>query len=317
MNQTKKVRNFIKNYGNVVIFLFIWLAGAIFVKNFATPSNNLNILSQAAIPAISCLGMTFVLMTGGIDLSVGYTLGFCSYMFGLFAYKMGMPVIAALVLTLLIGALCGLINGLLVQVVKIPAFIVTLGTGYIIFGIAQIISNGSAITNLSDSILAIGRAEFLGIPSMIYIAFIVVVIAWFILHKATFGRALTSVGLNVAASHLSGIKTGFITVGAYVICGTCSALAAVLMAARVNNCVPTMGGSDFTFRVITAAILGGASLSGGIGTAWGSLLGVLTIYSIENCLGLLGVNYYMYTALLSIIILIAIIFENLKNRIMQ
>lgn len=311
------IRDFIKNRGNVVIFLFIWLVGMIFVNNFATLSNNLGILSQAAIPAISCLGMTFVLMTGGIDLSVGYTLGFCSYMFGLFADKLELPVIVALLLTLLIGALCGLLNGLLVQIVKIPAFIVTLGTGYIIFGIAQIVSNGSAITNLSQNILAIGRAEFLGLPSMVYIAIIVVVIAWFILHKSTFGRSLTSVGLNVAASKLSGIKTGFVTVGAYVLCGICSSLAAVLMAARVNNCVPTMGGSEFTFKVITAAILGGASLSGGVGTAWGSVLGVLTIYSIENCLGLLGVNYYMYTALLSIIILIAIIFENLKNRIMQ
>ena len=303
----KVIREFVKNRGNVIIFLFIWLAGMIFVRNFANLDNNLNIVTQSAIPAISCLGMTFVLMTGGIDLSVGYTLGFCSYMFGMFAIKMEFPVIAALVLTLVIGGICGLVNGLLVQIVKIPAFIVTLGTGYIIFGIAQIISNGSAITNLPEHVLAIARARFLGISSMVYIAAAVVLICWFVLHKSTYGRTLMSVGLNIKASRLSGIKAGYVTVMAYAAFGVCSALAAV----------PTLGGTEFTFQVITAAILGGASLFGGVGSAWGSVLGVMTIYIIENCLGLLGVNYYMYTAILSIIILAAIVFENLKNRILQ
>lgn len=315
--EKKSFRNFVKSKGNVIIFLFIWIAGMIFVKNFATLDNNINIITQSAIPIISCLGMTFVLITGGIDLSVGYTLGFCSYMFGLLAIKMNVPVVIALMLTILIGGLCGLLNGLLVQFAKIPAFIVTLGTGYIIFGIAQIISNGSAITNLPEHVLAIGRAKLLGISGAVYIAVAVVIICWFILHRSVFGREIISVGLNVKASDLSGIRSGFVTVSAYIACGLCSGLAAVLMAARVDNCVPTMGGTDFTFRVITAAILGGASLFGGVGTAWGSVLGVLTIYIIENCLGLLGVNFYMYTAILSIIILGAIIFENIKNRILQ
>ena len=313
----KIIREFVKHRGNVIIFLFIWLAGMIFVKNFANLDNNLNIVTQSAIPAISCLGMTFVLMTGGIDLSVGYTLGFCSYMFGMFAIRMELPLIAALILTLVIGGICGLVNGLLVQIVKIPAFIVTLGTGYIIFGIAQIVSNGSAITNLPEHVLAIARAKFLGISSMVYIAAAVVLICWFVLHKSTYGRTLMSVGLNIKASRLSGVRAGYVTVMAYVTCGVCSALAAVLMATRVNNCVPTLGGTEFTFQVITAAILGGASLFGGVGSAWGFVLGVMTIYIIENCLGLLGVNYYMYTAILSIIILAAIVFENLKNRILQ
>ena len=103
----------------------------------------------------------------------------------------------------------------------------------------------------------------------------------------------------------------------YVICGITTALGAVLMASRVNNCVVTMGGTDFTFTAITAAVLGGASLFGGIGTAWGSLLGLFTIYMIQNILGILGVNFYMYTAVQSIVILIAIIFENVKNRLLQ
>ena len=99
----KVIREFVKNRGNVIIFLFIWLAGMIFVRNFANLDNNLNIVTQSAIPAISCLGMTFVLMTGGIDLSVGYTLGFCRFMLGIFAIKLEFPVIAAVVMTVVLG----------------------------------------------------------------------------------------------------------------------------------------------------------------------------------------------------------------------
>ncbi len=311
------VKHFAKSYGNVIIFVAVWLYGMLFIENFIGIENGINIITQGAIAAICCLGMTFVLMTGGIDLSVGYLVGFCAYIFGYCTVMRGMPVALAIIITLLVGAFFGLINGLLVQMLKIPAFIVTLGSGYIIYGIAQIFSNGSAITNLPPAVLAVGRAKFFGLSSTVWIMLLVSVVCFFILHKSTYGRALTSVGLNPAASGLSGINASFTTIAVYVICGTCSALGAVLMAARVNNCVCSMGGTDFTFTVITAAVLGGASLFGGVGTVWGSLLGVMTIYTIQNILGLLSVNYYMYTAVQSIIILAAIIFENVKNRVIQ
>ncbi|MBQ9063427.1 MAG: ABC transporter permease [Eubacterium sp.] len=314
----QRARNFVKGYGNIIIFAAVWVAGMIIRPGtFITGTNMLGIINQAAIAAICCLGMTFVLMTGGIDLSVGYLLGFCAYIFGWTTVSVGMPVFIGVLITLAVGAFFGFVNGFLVQIMKIPAFIVTLGTGYIIFGIAQIVSNGKAITPLPDNVLAVGRARFLGLSSMVWIMLLVVAICFFILHKTTFGRALTSVGLNKEASALSGISANFTTIMVYVICGISSALGAILMAARVNNSVCTMGGTEFTFTAITAAVLGGASLFGGIGTAWGSVLGVLTIYTIQNILGLMGVNYYMYTAVQSIIILIAIIFENVKNRLLQ
>lgn len=313
----QRMKYFAKNYGNVIIFLVVWLIGTLFVPNFVGLSNGINIITQGAIAAICCLGMTFVLMTGGIDLSVGYLLGFCAYIYGFCAVKAGLPIFVSILITLIVGAFCGMINGILVQKLKIPAFIVTLGTGYIIYGIAQIVSNGSAITNLPENVLAVGRSKFLGLTSTVWIMILVALICYFILHKSTYGRALTSVGLNPKASRLSGINANFTTIMVYVICGLCTALGAVLMAARVNNCVCSMGGTDFTFTVITAAVLGGASLFGGIGSAWGSLLGVMTIFTIQNILGLLSVNYYMYTAAQSIVILIAIIFENVKNRIIQ
>ncbi|MGN1014495.1 MAG: ABC transporter permease [Butyricicoccus sp.] len=313
----QRAKNFAKTYGNVIIFAAVWLIGMIFVPNFVSVHNAVNIITQGSIAAICCLGMTFVLMTGGIDLSLGYLLGFCAYIFGFCTVQVGLPVIVSIIITMAVGAFCGLVNGVLVQKLNIPAFIVTLGTGYIIYGIAQIASNGSAITPLPANVLAVGRTQILGLTSTVWIMLIVAAICYFVLHKSTYGRALTSVGLNKSASKLSGINASFTTIMVYVICGLCTALGAVLMAARVNNCVCTMGGTDFTFTVITSAVLGGASLFGGIGSAWGSLLGVMTIYTIQNILGLLSVNYYMYTAVQSIVILAAIIFENVKNRIIQ
>lgn len=297
--------------------MFIWLVAMVFVKNFATLSNNLNLVKQAAIPAITCLGMTIVLMTGGIDLSVGFIVGLCSYMFGMFAVQMNFPVVIALLFTLMVGAFCGLINGVLVHFVKIPAFITTLGTGYIIFGAAQIISNGSSLTNLPANMLSMGRTIILGLPSSVYFSIAVILICYILIHKSTFGRSISALGRNPEASRLSGISNAQVTVLAYIICGTLAALSAALMAIRVNNSVPTMGGGTYTFEAITAAILGGASLYGGVGTAWGSVLGVLTIIIIGNCINLLGTNYYIYQAVLGVVILLAIIFENLKNRAMQ
>jgi ribose transport system permease protein len=311
------IRWFVRERGNMVIFLFIWIAAALFVENFATVNNNINLIKQAAIPIITCLGMTFVLMTGGIDLSVGFTVGLCSYMFGMFTMTMELPLFIALVFTLAVGAACGLLNGILIQYVKIPAFIATLGTGYIVFGIAQIISNGSSMTNLPKNILSLGRSQFLGVTTTVYFAVVIVIICYILMHKSTFGRALSALGNNVVASKLSGINTARVTVLVYVICGTLAALSAILMTIRVNSATPVMGGTSYTFEAITAAILGGASLYGGVGTAWGSVLGVIIIYIVQNCINLLGVNFYIYQAVLSIIILAAIVFENLKNRALQ
>jgi ribose transport system permease protein len=309
-------RNFLRKRGNLVIFVFIWLVAMIFIKNFATLANNTTIIKQAAIPAITCLGMTLVLMTGGIDLSLGYMVGLCSYIFGMLV-NIGVPTVVALLITMACGGICGLLNGALVQFVKIPAFIVTLGTGYILYGLSQIISNGSAITNFAPEVLAIGKSEFLGLPATVYIAIVVVIACYFLMHRSTFGRSLSALGYNMEASRLSGINTAFINVMVYVLCGVLAALSAGLMTVRVNQATPTMGGTTYTFEAITAAILGGASLFGGVGSAFGSVFGVLTIMIIENCVNLLNINYYFYQAVLGIVILAAIIFENLKNRALQ
>jgi ribose transport system permease protein len=295
---SEKVRRFVKRNGSVFFAL----------------NNFLTIIKQAAIPIIACLGITLVLMTGGIDLSLGYTLGLCSITVGLLVKGVGLPIWLSIFITLLVGLLVGFINGILVQVVKVPAFIVTLGTGYIIFGIAQIVSSGSDINRLPANFRAIGVTNIFGLNTTVLISLIICVVMYYLLHHSTFGRSLSAFGFNAKAARMSGIKTERLNISVYMICSFLVAIAAILLTIRVNCAQPTMGGGVYTFEVITGAIIGGASLFGGIGTVIGSVFGVLTIKVLENCINLLNVSYYTYQAFQGIVILLAIIFENVKNR---
>ena len=311
---SERVRRFVKRNGSVVIFLILTVLASIFVKNFFALNNFLTIIKQAAIPIIACLGITLVLMTGGIDLSLGYTLGLCSITVGLLVKGIGLPIWLSIVITLLVGLLVGLVNGVLVQVVKVPAFIVTLGSGYIIFGIAQIVSSGSDINRLPANFRAIGVTNILGLNTTVLISLIICIVMYYLLHHSTFGRSLSAFGFNARAARMSGIKSERLNVLVYMICSFLVAIAAILLTIRVNCAQPTMGGGVYTFEVITGAIIGGASLFGGIGTVIGSVFGVLIIKVLENCINLLNVSYYTYQAFQGIVILLAIIFENVKNR---
>ncbi len=311
---SERVRRFVKRNGSVVIFLILTVLASIFVKNFFALNNFLTIIKQAAIPIIACLGITIVLMTGGIDLSLGYTLGLCSITVGLLVKGVGLPIWISIILTLLVGLLVGLVNGVLVQVVKVPAFIVTLGSGFVIFGIAQIVSSGSDINRLPANFRAIGVTNIFGLNTTVLISLVICIVMYYLLHHSTFGRSLSAFGFNARAARMSGIKSERLNIMVYMICSFLVAIAAILLTIRVNCAQPTMGGGVYTFEVITGAIIGGASLFGGVGTVIGSVFGVLIIKVLENCINLLNVSYYTYQAFQGIVILLAIIFENVKNR---
>ena len=308
------LRSFIKNRGSVIIFLILCIFAMIFVPRFAMLENAQLIIKQSAIPVIACLGMTMVLMTGGIDLSLGYTVGLCSITAGILVKSVGMPVLPVLIITLAVGGVIGLLNGVVVQVLKVPAFIATLGTGYVVLGLAQIVSQSRDINRLPQEFLVLGRYEFLGINTTVAIALVVCFIMYYVIHMSTFGRGLSAFGYNAQTAKLSGIKTARINIMVYVVCAIFASLAGILLTIRVNSAQPNMGGGNYTFEVITAAVVGGASLFGGTGSVVGSVFGVLIIKVIENCINLAGVSYYTYQAVQGLVILFAIIFENIKNR---
>ena len=313
-NNKQALRMFVKKNGSVVVFVILCIVAAIFVPRFASANNFLLIIKQSAIPVIACIGMTMVLMTGGIDLSLGYTIGLSSTIVGMLVKTQEMAYLPAILITLGVGAVIGLINGFCVQAIKVPAFITTLGTGYIIYGIAEIVSHGESVNRLPKGFLAIGKTEVFGVNTTVVITAVICLVFFYILHMSTFGRNLSAFGLSEPASRLSGVATAKINVLVYVNCAVLASLVGILLSIDVNCAQPTMGGGNYTFEVITGAVLGGASLFGGVGSVVGALFGVMTIKVIGNCINLMNAAYYLYDAIMGIIILAAIVFENIKNR---
>lgn len=313
-SRKQALRKFVKRNGSVVVFAIICIIAAIFVPRFASANNLLLIIKQSAIPIIACIGMTMVLMTGGIDLSLGYTIGLCSTIVGILVKTQEMAYIPAILITLGVAAIIGTVNGFCVQVIKVPAFITTLGTGYIIYGLAEIVSHGESVNRLPKAFLAIGKTEVFGLNTTVVITAVICVVFFYILHLSTFGRNLSAFGLSEPASRLSGVSTARINISVYVISAVLAGLVGILLSIDVNCAQPTMGGGNYTFEVITGAVLGGASLFGGVGSVVGAIFGVMTIKVIGNCINLMNAAYYLYDAIMGIIILAAIIFENVKNR---
>lgn len=298
---------------SLITLLLLCLGASVLVDGFLSPDNWANVLKQSAIPAIACIGMTIVLMTGGIDLSVGYVVGLASIVSGLLIKSLMLPAVVVLILVVGMGAAIGLLNGVIITAMRVPAFITTLGTGYIIYGVAQVVSQGSIINGLPKSFLAIGRTIIAGLPSSVYIALAVAVVGHIVIGHGRFGRQLRAFGFNARAAALSGIPVNRVNVLAYVSCGALAALSGLLFTIRVTAAQPNMGGGVFTFEVVTAAIVGGTSLFGGVGSVLGSLFGVLSVKVIENCINLSGVSYHLYLAVQGLVILAAIVLRTRTN----
>jgi len=298
----------------LAIFLALVILACLFVKNFADTDNAVVILRQSAIPAIAVIGMTMVLMTGGIDLSLGYVVGLASIASGIMVNTWLWPTPAVLAAILALGLALGLCNGLITQFMRVPAFITTLGSGYVFYGVAQIVSQGSIINRLPKGFLAIGRTPMFGLPSAVFLALGVGVAFHLLISRTIFGRRLKAFGLGPRAAALSGVPCARINVCVYTLCAALAALSGLLFTIRVNAAQPNMGGGSFTFEVVTAAIVGGTSLFGGVGSVMNSILGVLSIKIIENCINLMGVSYHLYLAVQGAIILLAIVVGNLTNR---
>ena len=316
MSFSERIRRFVKENGSFVIFLLICLLASLFVPRFFSLNNFALVIKQGAIPIIGCCGMMIVLMTGGIDLSFGYMIGLSSITVGLLVKTHEIPAVPAIFLTILIGIIVGVVNGFCVQKIHVPAFITTLGTGYLILGIAQIISNGSSINRLPQSFLAIGKTKLLGgkLNTIVIIALVFCVIFYYLLHMSTFGRRLSAFGLSEPASRFSGIATAKLNMSAYIICSVIASVCGILLSMDVNCAQPTMGGGDYTFTIITSCVLGGVSLYGGVGSVPGIVFGALTLKVINNCINLMNAPYYLSSAIQGIVILIDIILENVKNR---
>jgi len=302
----------LQKYGVIISFVVICVGISIISPHFLTLTNLLIVVKQITINAMLAFGVTYVIVSGGIDLSMGSVVAVSGVVAALFAQPDGYPLVVALSAGVSVGLIIGLFNGLVVTYGKVPSFIVTLGTMTIGRGLALIISNGRPISNLSESFGYIGNGVFLGIPFPIIMLAVVFLGCLIILNKTVLGRYIYAVGGNEEAAKASGINVKKIKITVYTLCGGLSAIGGIILASRINTGQPNVGVA-FELDAIAAVVIGGTSLSGGVGTMTGTLIGALLIGVIGNGLDLMNVSSYYQQVVMGLIIIGAVILDNLRR----
>ncbi len=301
------LKNFLLKYISLIGLLMLCLIIAMISPRFLTVSNILNVLTQVSVNAILAIGMTFVILTGGIDLSVGSVLAITGAVVATFA-KAGGNILPGAIVTIALGAAIGLFNGLLVSKGKVQAFIVTLATMTIFRGVTYVFTDGNPISGLGDNISFIGNKMLFGVPIPIYLILIVLLIAWYTLTQTRFGRYVYALGGNEDSARLSGINTNKIKTLVYVISGITAAIAGIIVTSRIGSASPNAG-TGFELDAIAAVVLGGTSLAGGEGKITGTIIGALIIGVLNNGLNLMGVSPFYQSIAKGVVILLAVLMD--------
>lgn len=313
MNQSKLSFSYLEKIIPFIGLILLVIIISALNSAFLEPSNLFNLLRQVSINGLIAFGMTFVILTGGIDLSVGSTLALSSAMIAILMVS-GFDSIVSLLIGCIFGAILGAINGLLITLGKMAPFIATLATMTVFRGLTLVITDGNPITNLNGSYAfqLFGRGYFLGIPVPAVTMFITFIILYIILHKTVFGRQTYAMGGNEKAAFISGIKVNKLKVMIYSLAGLMSAMAGAILTSRLNSAQPTAGMS-YELDAIAAVVLGGTSLTGGKGRILGTLIGVLIIGVLNNGLNLLGVSSFYQQVVKGVVIIIAVLIDR-KNK---
>ncbi|EOD4314174.1 ribose ABC transporter permease [Vibrio cholerae] len=300
---------------SLIALLFLVVVVSFLNPNFFTVDNLLNILRQTSVNAIIAVGMTLVILTAGIDLSVGSVLALCGA-FAASLIAMEVPVLLAVPTALLAGAALGAISGIIIAKGKVQAFIATLVTMTLLRGVTMVYTDGRPIstgfTDTADTFAWFGTGYALGIPVPVWLMVVVFAGAWYLLNHTRFGRYVYAVGGNESATRLSGINVDRVKIGVYAICGLLAALAGIIVTSRLSSAQPTAG-MGYELDAIAAVVLGGTSLMGGKGRIMGTLIGALIIGFLNNALNLLDVSSYYQMIAKAVVILLAVLVDN-KNK---
>jgi ribose transport system permease protein len=294
----------------LLLAILIALCLSMLSPYFLTRSNIFNMLDQSVVIGIVAVGMTFVILTGGIDLSVGSLAGLTGILLGLSLQHM--PIVPAIAVAVAAGAGIGLVSGLLINLFGLAAFVVTLGVMAIGRSLAYIVSGQTAISNIPDAMQAIVYTNVLGIPSNVLFLIILYLIAWAYLAFTKGGRTIYAVGSNKEAARAAGLNTLFYSVLPYVLSGALSAVAATFSISQILSADPLMGNS-MELDAIAAVVIGGASLYGGRGSMIGTLFGVFIMVMIRNGLNLMGVSPFWQGSAIGTIIIVALLVERLVS----
>jgi ribose/xylose/arabinose/galactoside ABC-type transport system permease subunit len=296
-------RQFGTLFGLFVLIILLW----ILTPHFLTVSNLLNVAQQTSINAIIAVGMTFVIIAAGIDLSVGSIMAFSGVVLAS-ALEAGLPLPVALLISLAIGMTCGLLNGLFITYGKLPPFIATLGMMSVARGAALLYTQGRPISGFGEDFRSFATGEILGIPAPVIIMIFVYIIAHFILNRTKLGRYTYAIGGNEEAALLSGISVKFFKTMIYGLCGMLSGLAAIILTARLNSAQP-IAGIMYELDAIAATVIGGTSLMGGEGRIVGTLIGALIMGVLRNGLNLLGISSFVQQIVIGSVIIIAVLID--------
>jgi ribose transport system permease protein len=280
---------------------------------FLTAGNLSNLARQVAIFGIIAVGELLVILTAGIDLSVGSVLGLSGCVTALLLVR-GMPILVALLLGVALGTVLGAINGLLVTRAKLPPFIATLGMLGIARGATLVITDAKTVQGLPTGFQTIANGTVLGIPNLLIIAVLVTVVAWFLLTRTVFGRYVYAVGSNPESARLAGVPVRTVTISVYAISGLLAGLGGILLTSRLGAGIPTAG-TGFELNAIAACVIGGASLFGAKGSAIGAATGALIMGVLNNGGNLLAINSFYLQIIIGLLILVAVFFDQFQGRI--
>lgn len=308
-----KIQSLLRQFIIPLVLILLLALFSVVSPYFLTVQNLTNILVQNAYVVIAAVGLSFVMISGGIDLSIGYQMSVVGVVCAVFMKWLGWPVAPSIVLTVAIGVMMGLTNGIASITLKVHSLIVTLGTLTIYQGLSYIISNQSAIINLPATFKYIGQGYVLGwLPVSVLLMLACVLIAAFILNITAFGRMIYAIGGNEEAARLSGIPVNRVKIATYALSSFFVALAAVVLFARSGSAASSTGpGTEFT--AITAAVLGGISFKGGEGRMLGLVTGVLILGVLGNGMQLVGLNTYAQYIVKGLVLLAAVGFDTWQN----
>ena len=302
----------IQSVGILPVLILIFIGFSLMTPNFATESNIMNIVRQSSINTVLAAGMTFVIITGGIDLSVGSILGATAVMSMVTSLSPELGLLSIPV-ALMGGLLMGTLNGVMVAYIGLPPFIATLGTYTALRGAAYLLADGTTVINNNISFEWIGNSYLGSIPWLVVIGFVVIAICWFILRKTTLGMHVYAVGGNANAARLTGIKVGMVLTFVYAMSGLLAGLGGIMSASRLYSANGNLG-VGYELDAIAAVVLGGTSLSGGIGTITGTLIGALIIAAMNNGMTLMGVSYFWQLVIKGCVIIIAVLIDKYRTR---
>ncbi|MEG4348932.1 ribose ABC transporter permease [Microcoleus sp. LAD1_D5] len=304
-------KNFIQVAGILPILVAICVIFSLVTPNFLSVGNFINVIRQASINIVLATGMTFVILTGGIDLSVGSILGVTAVVGVLVSLVPGLGWFAVPA-ALIAGVFLGLLNGSLIAYLGLPPFIVTLGSYTALRGVAYLVANGTTVINRNLNFAWIGNNYVGPIPWLVIIAFLAVLASWFVLRRTVLGRHIYAVGGNIRAARLTGIKVSQVLLFVYGVSGLLSGLGGIMSASRLYSATGMLG-QGYELDAIAAVILGGTSFTGGIGTIWGTLLGALIIALLNNGLTLMNVSFFWQLVVKGLVIIIAVTIDKVRT----